>query len=138
MKQRYVYFIQDTRRGTVKIGTTTDVQARLRTLQTGNGAPLRLLGTFTGGYAEETAIHAQLSAHRVHGEWFDRDAVFAFIRTIPAERWVWLNPGPKGAAAAADHFVPPTEKRVGTEKVRRRFAEKKKPRWTAAQRRDRG
>lgn len=66
----WVYFLRDTGTGRIKIGTTSDVAARLRQLSTGASHPLVLLGTMCGGRALEAALHSRFDRHRVHLEWF--------------------------------------------------------------------
>lgn len=68
---RFVYFI-GAEHGAVKIGSTTDPNARLVSLQCGGPIPLRVLATRAGGRAEELAYHRRFAAHRMHGEWFER------------------------------------------------------------------
>lgn len=69
----YVYVVTSSN-GHVKIGISTDPEARLRTLQTGTSDQLQL--TFTApGYGNaltvEQEAHRILAAHRVSGEWFN-------------------------------------------------------------------
>lgn len=45
---------------------------RMRGLQTGCPYPLILLGTVTGTYQGERALHRQFGQHRLNGEWFQR------------------------------------------------------------------
>jgi hypothetical protein len=70
-QERYVYFIQSGGEdGPIKIGVTTDPALRVKRLQTGSAAPLRLLGTIKGDEALERAYHAHFAAYRLRGEWF--------------------------------------------------------------------
>jgi len=78
----YVYFVQAISGGPIKIGTTLDLEARLRELQCGNPEKLRYIGTVEGDLKTERALHKKLSAHRIRGEWFHpvaavRDAMLA-------------------------------------------------------------
>lgn len=66
----FVYFIQATVSGLVKIGSASDPGSRLRTLQTGSPERLRLLATMDGGEPFEREMHARFAADRSHGEWF--------------------------------------------------------------------
>lgn len=61
-----IYFAQDAEGGAVKIGTTEDVPARLRQLESHYGKPLALLATRPGGRAEEAELHARF-AHLRYG-----------------------------------------------------------------------
>nr|WP_181407824.1 GIY-YIG nuclease family protein [Streptomyces coelicolor] len=55
----------------VKIGTTTDVERRVRTMQTGLPLTLSVLWTCEGGRALEGALHQEFREHNRRGEWFD-------------------------------------------------------------------
>lgn len=68
-KPAWVYFIGCTATG-VKIGTGTNIDARLREIQRCCPIPLALLALRPGGIARERAYHEQFKAHRLHGEWF--------------------------------------------------------------------
>jgi hypothetical protein len=63
-----VYIIGDGHH--VKIGYSTDVDARLRDLQTGNGRYLRLHRIVDGGQKVEKWFHRKFKPQRLHGEWF--------------------------------------------------------------------
>jgi hypothetical protein len=65
-----VYFIQATRGGPVKIGTSDDVSKRLSQLQSGSPYPLRVVAALDGGSALERELHSLFAAHRLSGEWF--------------------------------------------------------------------
>jgi hypothetical protein len=67
----WVYFLQAGARGAIKIGTSTNLQSRIDTLQTAHPEPLRLLATVPGGVAIERVFHAAFAAHRKQGEWFE-------------------------------------------------------------------
>lgn len=73
--RQLVYFISMAG-GVVKIGTTTNLTARIKKLQTGNPAHLRVLAVIDGGADVEAAYHHQFADARLKGEWFKRtDAV---------------------------------------------------------------
>jgi hypothetical protein len=55
----------------VKIGTTTDVDRRVRTMQTGLPLTLSVLWTCEGGRKLERALHDKFRVHNRRGEWFD-------------------------------------------------------------------
>ncbi|MFF0164030.1 GIY-YIG nuclease family protein [Streptomyces sp. NPDC005263] len=55
----------------VKIGTTTDVDRRVRTMQTGLPLTLSVLWTCEGGRELEQALHSKFRVHNRRGEWFD-------------------------------------------------------------------
>ena len=65
-----VYFVQAGKLGPVKIGTTTDINARLLDLQCANPDKLTLLGTLPGNADTERALHQAFAAHNIRGEWF--------------------------------------------------------------------
>jgi excisionase family DNA binding protein len=66
----WVYFIQATVGGPIKIGLSQDVDLRLASLQLSSPFPLRLLATVPGGRRREYELHRQFAKHRLHGEWF--------------------------------------------------------------------
>jgi Meiotically up-regulated gene 113 len=63
----------------IKIGWTVRVDGRIPALQTGAWEKLICHGMIPGTQADELAIHAELEEHRVHGEWFERDAALAAL-----------------------------------------------------------
>jgi hypothetical protein len=66
-----VYAIGSPEHGFVKIGTTSDLPARLSALQTPSPFPLRVLWQHEGGRELEGFLHSRLREYRVRGEWFD-------------------------------------------------------------------
>lgn len=81
----FIYFIQATRSGLIKIGSASDPRGRLRSLQTGSPERLRLIGHIPGGTARERQLHDQFAADRSHGEWFVPSAeLVAFIKEVLA------------------------------------------------------
>lgn len=64
-----LYAVQGEITRRVKIGRTTDMLDRMRALQACSPDVLHVIGTDTRGMSEG-AIHAALSDHRLHGEWF--------------------------------------------------------------------
>jgi hypothetical protein len=75
-KTSVVYFIQADKY--VKIGTSTRLEERLKTIRRGEGkkphdcdtSDAKLLGTISGRYAEEADLHKRFAKWRVAGEWF--------------------------------------------------------------------
>lgn len=55
----------------IKIGFTTDLKKRLKSLQTGSPNKLEVLAAIEAGGSQERAYHDQFAAHRLHGEWFE-------------------------------------------------------------------
>lgn len=78
-----VYFIASEK--AIKIGyTTRSPGERLAALQTGSPEPLEVLAVLApASLADERAIHRALAAHRLHGEWFDREPVEALVALLP-------------------------------------------------------
>lgn len=68
----YIYFLHDRTTNTVKIGTSTDPEQRMKVLQASTPldlVPLRVVPV-EFGYATEHALHVQFASLRVRGEWF--------------------------------------------------------------------
>ncbi|OYW50764.1 MAG: hypothetical protein B7Y36_18670 [Novosphingobium sp. 28-62-57] len=65
----WVYFI-GANKGPIKIGTTVNLPARLKKLQTGSAMRLRVLACIEGTAELEAAYHARFADLRVNGEWF--------------------------------------------------------------------
>lgn len=65
-----VYFIGGA--DMIKIGWSTNVDERLRTMQPHSPVTLVLLATVRGGVALEQQLHERFKKHRAHGEWFRR------------------------------------------------------------------
>lgn len=80
MQRRYrkkgpvVYFVQIGNDGPIKIGTTTNLKARLASLRTSQPQGLALLAIAEGGRDLEKAYHDRFAAHRGVGEWFSPHA----------------------------------------------------------------
>lgn len=89
-----VYFIAAKDR--VKIGRTTNLRARLSSLQIANPAALRLIGAIPGGPLVERSIQKELAAFAVSGEWFELNGIVE--RTI---RMVLDRGGVTGSDAVA-------------------------------------
>lgn len=105
----FIYLISDCH-GSVKIGYTSNLRERLKTLQTSNSSSLRLLNTFRGGLKEERRLHHYLKTFHKKGEWFSLDVVnivsqelidsFSFSKTsasypfliLNISRDVWVHP----------------------------------------------
>jgi hypothetical protein len=68
---RHVYFIQGSRGGLIKIGSSNDPPARLAEFQVNCPVRLRLLGViWGGGIFREHYLHDEFKHLRQHGEWF--------------------------------------------------------------------
>jgi predicted GIY-YIG superfamily endonuclease len=88
-RPHYVYFILS-REDAVKIGTTTDPDARLMALRNDNtkrprfvdGGDLRLLGWVEGDHELETLLHRAFADYRIVGEWFSYPDIEQAIRQL--------------------------------------------------------
>lgn len=82
---RFVYAMQRTSDGAIKIGCSRDPVRRQETLSR-NGAPLVLLAYARGSYDSEKRAHIELAAYALGGEWFqDAPAVRRWIETTLTE-----------------------------------------------------
>jgi hypothetical protein len=78
-----VYFVSAGDDGPIKVGFTTGKLARrLADLQLSSPVRLRVVWAIRGGRAKEREVHLKLAAHRLHGEWFARDAVLDYLKPI--------------------------------------------------------
>lgn len=68
--ESFVYFIQAGHDGPIKIGISTNVPARLASLQTSVPYKLRLLVTIPGDVCIERQLHREHALDRLEGEWF--------------------------------------------------------------------
>jgi hypothetical protein len=76
----------------IKIGHTTNLRSRLRSLRTATPKELRVLLVFPGTRDDERELHRKFEAHRAGREWFSRcDATTEFISshrmTAPADEY---------------------------------------------------
>ena len=89
----FVYFARAGNSSFVKIGFASDVDRRMRELQTGNSSPVKALLTLSGDRALEGRLHKRFAADRKSGEWFRlSDEIKTFIRrnggpTITLAAW---------------------------------------------------
>lgn len=65
-----VYFLHDPVSATIKIGSATNVRARVATIQACSPVGLTLLCDVPGGIDLERQLHRRFAAERLHGEWF--------------------------------------------------------------------
>lgn len=66
-----LYVIGQPGTAVVKIGKTTSVASRLRSIQTGSPVPLAVLWWHIGGDELEKPLHRKFKEYRLYGEWFD-------------------------------------------------------------------
>lgn len=80
-----VYFIENVETKRIKVGFTDGcVAARLRTLQTGSDAKLRLLGVLESSGQNGTTeqqLHRRFRLHHYRGEWFNKE-VYTLVREL--------------------------------------------------------
>src|ERR1700756_1314270 len=82
----YVYFIQDTGTGVIKIGWATDVERRIYGLQISAPSPLVLLAAIKGTHKTERSLHDRFADTRTFGEWFQpTPELLAYIETAKTE-----------------------------------------------------
>lgn len=66
--------------GPIKIGKTTDLLDRIKTLQTSTPFELKCLGVVPNTNDTESVLHRQFANIRMSGEWFERDeTLLSFI-----------------------------------------------------------
>lgn len=71
IKKQFVYLIGPADGSVFKIGRTSNVENRLRSLQAGNPATLSVLWTAPGSVLIECELHRWFENGWVRGEWFD-------------------------------------------------------------------
>jgi hypothetical protein len=67
--QARVYFIAGA--GLIKIGISTNITSRFRSIRNSSPVPLELLGSFPGTTMYEGWLHRKFAHLRRHGEWFE-------------------------------------------------------------------
>lgn len=68
-----VYFLQNQNNCLIKIGTTSTLKTRIKSLESETKSKLKLLGYIVGSYKIENKIHKDLKDYRLFGEWFVAD-----------------------------------------------------------------
>lgn len=80
-----VYFVQ-VLTGHIKIGTTVNIENRLKTFNHAHPEPVALLASAPGGHVHEAEVHRIFRRDRDHGEWFSPSPeLLAFVESINAE-----------------------------------------------------
>jgi len=92
MAEQYVYVIQATESGRIKIGIAGNPLRRLMDLQVGSPEILELLGAAPGGRREEIRLHVELHRDRMHGEWF---AMSDHVALVVRHLLGWDRPTPQ-------------------------------------------
>lgn len=70
MMNTNVYIFQNLRTGDVKIGFTSDINARISGIKSGAGADIALIRVMGGGRETERWMHKRFAHLRISGEWF--------------------------------------------------------------------
>lgn len=79
----WVYFIEASGLGLVKIGWSMDPEGRLRALLTHSPVDMRILTARPGGVKSESALHRHFKALCVRGEWFRHEGeLAAFVESV--------------------------------------------------------
>jgi hypothetical protein len=79
----FVYFMKSG--GMVKIGFTTDLEQRTKTIRNGNPHELTLLGAMPGTDDTEFFLHQMFAPYRSTGEWFRIEgALDVFLASLPS------------------------------------------------------
>jgi hypothetical protein len=83
-----IYYIACTATERLKIGYTRgEPEVRLKQLQTGSAAELRLIACHEGEPEDERRLHDKYADHRVRGEWFQMSSeLFEHLGMV-----VWLT-----------------------------------------------
>lgn len=76
--KQILYVVQRRHNGPIKVGISSHVKLRLRSLQSSSPEKLTIIKIFTLRQVER-AIHAYLADYRLEGEWFD-PAAFDLLR----------------------------------------------------------
>jgi hypothetical protein len=78
-KKGWVYFVRNGK--AIKIGFTTDLDQRLKRLQTASSSTLELLGAVAGTLEDEQNLHRRFANLQIRGEWFrGHTSLMAYIR----------------------------------------------------------
>jgi hypothetical protein len=75
----------------VKIGWAKNPAKRLKTLQIGHPAELRLVAVIPATQHLEFHFHRQLRSYGIGGEWFHRSRAMRLLRPIVEEFGIWLR-----------------------------------------------
>jgi hypothetical protein len=75
----WVYFIQAMDTGAIKIGFSIDPLRRIKELQTGHPAILKLICCIEGTRADERAFHQRFQKDRYQGEWFHPEPILRHL-----------------------------------------------------------
>lgn len=68
---KWIYFIENEKTKSIKIGISKNPHKRREMLQTGSDGRLRIIGAFRGFESDERRLHQRFAAQRGIGEWFE-------------------------------------------------------------------
>ncbi len=85
---QHLYVIQSAVTGSFKIGRSSDVDKRLRQLQTGSPYPLRVVLVLEDMGGLEKGLHQRLADFKSQGEWFIEPG----IASLPDSLYEKLDP----------------------------------------------
>jgi len=88
--RRGVYFVRAGEDGPIKIGVSSDVDGRIKSLQTDAPAELHLLAVLDGaGRDVEQSLHVRFADGRLTGEWFQpTDELLATVKAVNEGQWM--------------------------------------------------
>ncbi len=66
----HLYIIQSDKTGAIKVGRTSDIEQRVKSLQTGASYTLKVVLFILNKGPHEKSIHKKLSKFKTKGEWF--------------------------------------------------------------------
>lgn len=73
----------------IKIGTTASPTQRLKELQTGSHAKLKLIAVLQGDYTEERKLHQEFEKYKVAREWFVNNTLISQYMVANSEIDFW-------------------------------------------------
>ena len=71
----HLYVMQMDKTGAIKVGRSSNPEARRRSLQTGCAYEIRILLVADGQGHREKKLHKEMAKHRQAGEWFNEEAI---------------------------------------------------------------
>jgi hypothetical protein len=89
-----IYFLRCRR--AIKIGYARDVEARVKSLQSGNPDPMILIGTVLAPAYFERMLHAEFGRDRLNGEWFKSSRKLLARISALVREGEWPNPARSG------------------------------------------
>ena len=96
----YLYIMQSSGNGHLKIGRAKDPKARVAQLQTGNSEEIKLIASYEGWGWRESDLHVKLGSYRLKGEWFSLQGIDSLpddvyevlpLEEIEGEKAWWKN-----------------------------------------------